>query len=184
MVDRELRDQYAECLERLGDRFESLPWLAPPSRNKDRGVSQVIEFLAGLVNDSSDQAPVQPQEPYSVKLQRTIAFLRSDLEYEWPDTIDHDKPVPFPVPTGIVCALAGGIFFAVAAWAPAFREIAVIINMLLLFLLVKAMTCEHLKLPWEDPECWQQYRDSGDFDVWPFFRQSDYERVVFPKVIP
>lgn len=149
--------------------------------SNDRAVAEIGGFCYGLY--SSDVFPYRLRGRYAVAddmramAARSVLFLRSGLEYEWP---------LMPPPSGLR-ALAGnsmflgaaGIALAVVAVACALADDAQVIAFLLaipgLTLLVGSVA---LIVYWPRivAEDLRSFGEFGDFDVWPFLRRRDFDQ--------
>ncbi len=185
MVDPDLRQSLSQDVRRLvtgrmtNDDFDDVYYERYDSSD-DRAVREISEFCYCLY--SSDLLfPLRLRGRHSLDADtkctctRAILFLRSCREYEWP---------PFPDNIGLRM-LSGIAFLGIPAGISLFIVGALValsgelqFGSLLLFAgiisLVGSTTIYRL-LPQSFESEWESFRRSGDYDVWPFRKQADFD---------
>jgi hypothetical protein len=179
MIDKEARNELAACLEQLvsgtmtnvafDDRCED--WF----HSEDGAVAEIATFGWGL-SSSDTRVPycLQGRDAVSEADRQTanhaIRFLQTEREYEWPRHVEGVTPYyglwgpGFYLLIGIALMASalgqgglaslflGGLGFL--AIVPTFR-----------WLITNRKHVEEI----------QRFYESGDFPVWPFLRQADWE---------
>jgi hypothetical protein len=181
-VDRNARKELAKCLELLVsgqmtndefDRFYYDDW----ENNGDRAVQSVAGF--GYCLYSSDLPSAYKLKGWHAVsndvreiADQSVLFLRSDLEYEWPDATYSGLPG--------CCLYYGFILFVVSLFigilglfTKDFPWLFVSPLFAMVFLLAIVGFIESR----ENSERHKSFCQYGDADVWPFLRRSDYDRV-------
>src|SRR5262249_11441953 len=108
-----------------------------------------------------------------------LLFLGSGLEYEWPR-----QPGPEALPVLAACAGAAGAFVTLAFLAAALGLLLGgrwVLAGLAALCGGRGCVASGLALVWafgQNSPAWRAYRAAGDWEVWPFLRQADYERVA------
>lgn len=100
---------------------------------------------------------------------RALLFLTTDLEYEWPEM----RCSPPSFWAGPAMPLLVAVIFVVTGYLRADG-----VGALLLFV---GLLCSLIPVHWlatyaERRRASEAFRNSGDFDAWPFLRRSDLER--------
>ena len=185
MVDSDLRKSLSQDVRRLvtgrmtNDDFDDAYYEHYDSSD-DRAVREIAGFCYSLY--SSDLLlPMRLRGRHALDAEtkcsctRAVLFLRSDLEYEWqpfPDDPGLRTLSAFAymgIPAGIALllvgtplALSGDLQFGGPFFAGG------------LFTLIGSVWFCRSWPKMLEPQ-WKSFRDSGDYDVWPFLRQSDFE---------
>jgi hypothetical protein len=178
MVDRPARIELAACLLRLvsgemtNDAFDDRyydRWL----RSDDAAVAEIATFGWGLYSDTH---PYKLKGWYAVPdevrrtADRALLFLEGDLDYEWPRNVK--GVIPYFALWGPGCYLVIGIILLfVAAFTPGWQVIVFGV----FGLLAIVPTIHWFSTHRQRAEKLKQFRQSGDFQVWPFLRQTDYD---------
>jgi hypothetical protein len=151
--------------------------------SKDRGVAQIAEALFGIdefdffshLHDWKDV-----DQAYQQLVKRCWRFLRMDLEFEWP------KPrewLFFALFIGkalmassiFILALLAVLFICAAV----FGKIYLAIPLLVLCAIWIAGAVFGIKvLNRREKQARERYQATGDWDLWPFLRRTDYERAL------
>ena len=148
MIDREARDEFAELVRHLAN-----------GRVSEKQFDEAVESLPSSGKDPVFEVLIE--EIYEIEavprreVARWILFLQSDMEYSWPKTLWDGSVF-------LVTAFLVVLLFAL------FPETPIILRGSIAALLVTA---------WLKYECWQgeRWKKSGDFEVWPFLYQADFE---------
>lgn len=186
MVDSDLRQELSQDVRRLAtgrmtnDDFDGACY-ERYEVSKDRAVREISVFCSSLY--SSDLLlPMRLRGRHTLDPEtkrtctRAVLFLRSGLEYEWPAFPDDPglRAVGglawLGIPGGIALIFVG-VMFAFSDDIQ-FGAILFIAGLLALFSSVCFLRTWTFML---EPE-WESFRDSGDYDVWPFLRKSDFDR--------
>ena len=185
MVDSGLRQSLSQDVRRLvtgrmtNDSFDDAYYERYDSSD-DRAVREISGFCFCLY--SSDLLfPLRLRGRHALDADtkrtciRAVLFLRSGLEYDWP---------PFPddaglrmlsgiaflgIPAGIALFIVGAL--VALSGEPQFGSPLLIGG---LITLVGSMTFYRQWPKSLEPE-WESFRNSGDYDVWPFRRQADFD---------
>lgn len=191
MVDRELRKQLSQDLRRLvtgrmtNDAFDDA-YYENYFRSSDNVVREVAEFGWGLY--SSDLLfPYRLRGRHAIDgatrrvAARCVLLLRTDRQYEWSDC-------PNMLTAQILWALAfnlglpGGVALLICS-VPALLlgepdlELFVLIALCGGFALAASVWYLFRRSGFAgeyDLPDWRAWRQSGDFDVWPFHRREDF----------
>lgn len=179
-VDRKARDDLAVALRRLvtgrmtNDQFDDHYYYDDWVDSSDKAVSEIATFGWGLY--SSDLLwPYKLKGCHAVSSEirrtaaRAILFLASKHEYEWPP---YRETVTFWCLFGAGCYLVVGLVFLLTAgliggWMGFWYAILGILF---------TVPCIHWLATGEqraDDE--SRFHESGDVEVWPFLRSSDFE---------
>lgn len=138
----------------------------------DRAVSESVEFLVELFNgDACRSYRLRGRNAVAGEIRRTAArsvlFLRSDLEYAWPP----------------LSGLAGGIAFLAFLLATALAIVSVPlllegdgVSSLLFGLPGLAIFVVGAACSLGQAAANRQWRQSGDYDVFPFLWREDFDR--------
>jgi hypothetical protein len=180
MIDRAARNKLADELRKLvdglmtNDEFLS----AYPDGCEDAAVVPVWEFGDGLYSDgwtyrlTGRHAPSAEEREVAMCC---ILFLHTDLPYEWPPSPKGVIPfwglytpgfyfvlsLPFSLPS-LLALFFGEIKWAFTLWIFPFIALAEVIHWVVTY----DSRHEELRTFWA----------SGDEEVWPFLRRSDYEQ--------
>jgi hypothetical protein len=186
MIDHELRNSLSQDVRRLitgrmtNDAFDDA-YYETYETSDDCAVTAIASFCYCLY--SSDLWTYRLRGRHAVDDEtrsiaaRSVLFLRSGLEYEWPPMPDNPAlrmlaslamflGLPAGVAISLICiplALSGsddGITGPLAILGP--------------LLLIGSTALEFFwsRLLSED---WKAFQDSGDHDVWPFIRRKDFD---------
>jgi hypothetical protein len=186
MIDQEVRRSLSQDVRRLitgrmtNDAFDEA-YYETYEASDDRAVSEVASFCYGLY--SSDLLfPYRLRGRHAVDDEtrsaaaRAVLFLRSGFEYEWPEMQDFPQ---LRILRGLALSLglpAGAVLSAICI--PVFlsepsREIG------LLALLGVVLLVSSIALLFWQPSAvsdnWKAFRESGDYEVWPFLRRADFD---------
>jgi len=186
MIDREARSRLRDALRLLvngwmvTDDFDDFYW-THCERSPDRAVSEIGGFGFSLYSDLlwgyHLQGRFAPAEQELQAADRCDLFLRTELDYEWPD------------PPGLTGPTYVAGWLSALPWSAALLFVALAILVLanghpLPFLLMATMAGALVGLgllPWTwhrrvTERRWRRFQAAGDHAVWPFIRRSDYER--------
>ncbi len=185
MVDSDLRASLSQDVRRLvtgrmtNDDFDDAYYEHYDSSD-DRAVREIAGFCYSLY--SSDLLfPMRLRGRHALDADtkctctRAVLFLRSGLEYEWPAFPDEPGLRMFSglaflgIPAGIAFLLVGTpltLSGDMQFGAPLFVGG--------LLTLVGSIWFWRSWPKMLEPQ-WKSFRDSGDYDVWPFLRQSDFD---------
>jgi len=192
MVDSLIRRQLSQHLRQLvtgratNDQFDD--WYCEHyAHSADRAVQAISGFGYGLF--SSDLLwPYRLRGIHAVDKEtrrtaaRCVLFLRSSLEYEWPES--PDSPIGgclkglalfLGLPLGIVLTL-----LSLALIVPKDHSLAMMLGLGGAALMLLAIW-----LSWFWSPCAAAHREwcrSGDYDAWPFLRRADLDRARAGKV--
>jgi hypothetical protein len=107
---------------------------------------------------------------------RCILFLRSNMAYEWPPRPDSLEAgclkglaLFFGIPLGVAVMVCSLSFAATREY-----RMTVLVNLGGLGLILMATWLAFFRLP--DAQQWWEWRAAGEFGVWPFLRQKDFDR--------
>jgi hypothetical protein len=187
MVEPELRKSLSQDVRRLvtgrmtNNAFDDVYYELYESSG-DRAVTEIASSCYCLY--SSDlPLPYRLRGRYAVDDEvrstaaRSVLFLRSGLEYEWP---------PMPDNPGLRClagiALFGGIpggiaLLLISVPALFLTPIDDMICGLAVLGIILLIGSSLLTLFWPRllAKDWDSFRQSGEYDVWPFIRRRDFE---------
>jgi hypothetical protein len=198
MIDRYSRDRLAELLRHLvcgqmtnddfADRASNVAY-----GSEDQAVRVIYESADGLYGDLSTYR-LRGTERVSDEVRRQFAiaamFLYSDREYEWPEFSEWSSLGDFvrlicaalAFPTGL--ALLVGAF----AFASSGSLIAAVVLLLasascfggIAWLYFQSQAAER-----REYQAWCERQNRfGDWDVWPFLRQADFDaQRPFPRLL-
>jgi len=188
MIDRELRKQLSQDLRRLvtgritNDEFDDA-YFERYVTSTDATVLCVAEFGYGLYGDLF---PYRLKDRYALDratrrtAARCVLFLRMDLEYEWPNQPNSVGAMTLyalasmGIPVGIallICSLPmliGGVRDVEFLWSVAAFGVVILIASVWYRVGRGGFAAEYYSTKW------LAWRNSGDFDVWPFFRREDF----------
>jgi hypothetical protein len=179
MIDQNARKELAACLEQLisgemtNDAFDDR-YYKHWQDSEDGAVVEIATFGCGLY--SGDTIPNRLTEPNALSdearqtAHRAILFLQAEREYQWPR--DVQDVAPYLAPWGPGFYLLIGIVLIVSALAQGGSA-----SLLLggLGLLAIIPTFRWLAMARKRTEDLQRFYESGDFPVWPFLQQADFE---------
>lgn len=187
MIDLTVRKSLSQDIRRLvtgrmtNDEFDDA-YYGVYEKCGDRTVRKIASFCYGLY--SSDLLfPMRLRGRHAVSKEtrsaaaRAVLFLRSGLEYAWPDIPDslalrclRGLAIPLGISSGIVLSLIGIPVFLSEPYLET--------GFVALFGLLLVAGSVAVVLKWRSfvHERWVCYRASGDYDVWPFLRQEDLEQ--------
>jgi hypothetical protein len=196
MIQRETRDDLANCLQRLlagemtnrefDDRYYER-WL----NSEDAAVTEIARFGWGLYSDPPPTYRLGihysvPDEAVQTG-RRAILFLRTDLEYQWPRNVA--GVVPYwglyrpgcYLLVGMILLFVGGVDLWLEANG---RRTLEGLGMSILGLLAVTPTIHWLLTHRKRADEVRQFRRSGDFTVWPFLRLADFDRARHQQANP
>jgi hypothetical protein len=170
MIDRTMRHHLADSIEALVsgaiDTDEFVATIEECSRSADLGVVEISRFSRGLFHDLYPYKlnDNQIDEHTTLLVRRSVLFLRSSCEYQWP------KLPEFKFSTYLfICGLILLLLALVAAWS----SLSVLWYLVLMttgaILLVSVFTYQSIR----QKQISAQYWSHVDKAVWPFIRQSD-----------
>lgn len=185
MVDSDLRASLSQDVRRLvagrmtNDEFDDLYYEYYDSSD-DRAVREISGFCyslysSGLLFPMRFRGRRALDAGTKCTCSRAVLFLRSGLEYEWPAFPDALGLRMFSalaflgIPAGVVLLLVGTLLALssdIQFGAPLF------VGGLLTLVGSTWFWRSWPKLL--EPQ-WESFRDSGDYGVWPFLRQSDFD---------
>lgn len=187
MIDHEQRKTLSQATRRLvtgrmsNDDFDDL-YFDEFESSEDTAVKEIAGFCYGLYS-SDTLLPYRLKGRHQVSSEvrqmtcRSVLFLRSDLEYEWPQFPRNDggrfiQALAFNIglPGSIVVLLLSlyllvnrdGVF-AVQIGLAAIGVLLTSVYLLFVF-------------PRRESSSWRSWKDTGNWDAWPFVRQSDLDR--------
>lgn len=186
MVNTKLRQSLSQNARRLitgrmtNDAFD-VAYADLYETSTDHAVSEIALFFHCLY--SSDLLfPLRLRGRFAVDdetrsvVARAVLFLRSGLKYEWPLWPENSMRHALAglakwigVPAGLWLTLK----CAPDAWLGANERIAGLLAILGVVLSIGSAALAFF-LPRQSPEDWKRYRESGDYDVWPFVRRDDF----------
>lgn len=189
MLDAELRKSLSQEVRRLvtgrmtNDDFDDVYYRSYISAG-DRAISEIALSCYCLYN-SDLMFPYRLRGSYAVDegtrvaVARSVLFLRSGLEYEWPSFPDSPTlrvlagfAMMYGLPAGIAFSLIGIPFFAMSEFHDGTTGTLAVLGPLLLI----GSVALAFFWPRMMSDKWRAFRGAGDFDVWPFLRRGDYDR--------
>ncbi len=183
MVDRELRDNLAASLRRLTsgaqprEGFDDAFYFRFCS-TEDRAVREIATYCHSLIASEpagqSDLGGINSLLMHGL-LMRSILFLQTELEYEWPA----ESLIPSRrAAIGLCLFMVLPAIMALLVMRLPVATIASLWFMLTFVAFSFAATLAALKLiamkPAPTPMRSRKMLNRGDFDVWPFYRRGDH----------
>lgn len=185
MIDPLARRSLSQDVRRLvtgrmtNDDFDEL-YFESYGRSDDAAVRWIAEFCWGLYSDQSQyrlrgRHAVNPESRSTAA--RSVLFLRSGLEYQWPPSPDDgwlgmiaDFAMILGIPAGIAL-----LFIGLTAAQPGANDVGVPVAIFGLALLAgsTAIRFRRQVLLTRQREA---FVAAGDFDVWPFLNRDDFDR--------
>lgn len=177
MIDRPARNKLAELVRHLiagtitTDKFSDTA-IDIMCSSKDQGVKAVFTAADGLYGDLNILPyRLRGADKVEPKTRRQMAiaalFLYSDLEYEWPEDTFFETPRG---DTGL--ALLCGLVAVVGLFAGIINPL---ITIAFLLIAVGIYEYSHHYVAGNFAEWAERQKQIGDFEVWPFLRQADFE---------
>ena len=181
MIARDDRSRLAQLLKELvsgrisNDSFQESSDFCTDS--EDAGVLVVQLFTEGFCHDLWPYKlrgcqKLSTEDHHKIEI--ATLFLKSDLEYEWPEN-------SFPSGTWSGCLLilpcalffmAGMILTIMFTWSPWY----IFGGILCFSLAIIVMFYSHKIEKRAEAQWAKEMNELGDFDVWPFYRKSDYDK--------
>lgn len=170
MVDRRGRNILLVWFKRLVD--ENIPYdgfLCPaPRGSPDKSLIELWEFGEAIC---SRIWPMRIKFAHLTEEQRqiiwrVILFLKTDLEFEWPNFPAYDYT---PVLFGIILAMTGLL------GCQSISNVVISISFMLCFIGFLFIAAGGLKSQLNYKRQEKKFYQSGHSKVWPFFRTTDYE---------
>ena len=177
MVDRQLRDRFAQLIRHLATRritravFDDEAESVSENARKDEGL-----WAVGTGLPLADLWEIIGSRRLTGNARRRVAIailnLYSDLEYEWPKTKGPNGACldGLLLLSCVACCVAGFVSIGLATGISGWFAIAACA----FFLLAIVVIGRSMALQAKYRNRWEQaQRQIGDYDVWPFFRQAD-----------
>jgi len=184
MIDSEARKDLSQRIRQLvtgritNDAFDDLVY-APYMAHSDAAVREIATFGSSLYGDLyryrlKGEHAVDSQTRAAAA--RCVLFLRSDLEYCWPEPPKYDLLFGIAwaaIYLAIPLAIALFVISLFAALSRDFTSFAIIaacgFSPLAVRWLLMKVSARHFD------SLWDSFRAHGDYDVWPFIREEDFE---------
>jgi len=187
MILPEERARLAEVLESFmaGElslaRYSHL--LSDCANSNDRGVAQIAEALFGIdefdfFSHLRDWKDVD--QAYQQLVKRCWRFLRMDLEFEWPKPqgwlfLAWHIGKALMASSILFLALFGVLFICAAVFGKAYHLIPLFV---LCAICIAGAVFGIKALNRREKRARERYQAAGDWDLWPFFRRTDFERAL------
>ena len=185
MVDQEARAELRIALRRLvtgrmtNDQFDDL-YFEQWENSEDGAVKDIAEFGYGLY--SSDVFPYRLKGCYAASPEerkyasRCILFLYTDRTYEWPELHGRGVPGCF-VMLDWICGMLGVALLIIAGFGALARDASIVWSLGTAGIFALSISVASLYLFGNiDFRRQKELELHGEFEVWPFLRQSDLEK--------